>query len=98
MPNIDPGSLPLIVLGLCCLCLVGGILLFGLQIIGALLGSVFDILQVFLEFLGGGPTQWCGCLALLGGIVLCVVLAGVAISALGTCETNPTNFCALLGR
>jgi hypothetical protein len=98
MQGIDAGSLPLIVLGLCALCLVGGILLFGLQIIGALLGSVVDILQLFFEFLSGGPTQWCGCLVVFGGIALCAVLVAVAASALGACDTHPTNFCVLFGR
>lgn len=96
--QIDPTSLPLIVIGLCGLCVVGMILLFGIQILGALLGTVGDILHLLLDFLSGGPAQWCGCLALIGVIGLCGLVAFLAISALGTCGTHPTNFCTLLGR
>lgn len=98
MPSFDAASLPLIAVGFCGLCVVGVILLFGVQVLGFALGAVGDILQLVLEFLGGGPIAWCGCLLLFGGLGLCAFLVITAASALGTCEANPTNFCTLLGR
>lgn len=98
LQNIDPGSALLLLCGLCGLCIVGVVLLFGLQIIGGLLGAVGDILEIFIGLVSGGPAEWCGCLLFILGLGVCGGLIFLITAGLSACETNPTNFCALFGR
>jgi len=97
--QIDASSLPTIVLALCGCCLLGLILSFAFQIlgiVGSLLGVIFDVIG---GLIGGGPGVWCGCLAALGGIAVCGLLAYVIISGLQACGTpQATNLCTLFGR
>lgn len=93
------GSNPVVFLGIGCalLCVVGFVLVFGLQIVGTLIQSIFGFFDLFLGILTGGPVAWCGCLLL---IMACFVCGGLAIfiaNALPACETNPIMFCRLLG-
>ncbi|CAG1771568.1 hypothetical protein BAC2_01797 [uncultured bacterium] len=98
LQSLDLSSAPLLICGSCVLCLVGGVLLFGLQIVGGLLGAAGDILEVFVGLVSGGPAQWCGCLGLIFGIGICAAVIFAAAAGLSACETNPTNFCTLFGR
>lgn len=98
LQNLNGGSLSLILVGLCALCLVGFVLIFGVHIIGAALEAVGHGLAIILHILSGGPTQWCGCLLAIGGCGVVALVIYVAATALAACGTNPTNFCALFGR
>lgn len=98
LQNLDPGSILLIIGGGCGLCIVGIILLFVFQLLGGVIGAFGNFVELFTGVLTAGPLESCGCIFLLGGCGVCALLIALAASALGACETNPTNFCALLGR
>lgn len=98
LQNLDPNSILLIIVAGCGLCIVGIILLFGLQLIGGALGALGSVVDIFTGILSAGPLESCGCLVVVGGCGLCGLLIALAASALNSCGTNPTNFCALFGR
>src|SRR5690606_17368566 len=98
LQNLDPGSILLIIGGGCGLCIVGIILLFVFQLLGGVIGAFVIFVEVFMGVLTAGPLDSCGCFCLLGGCGVSALLIALAASALGACETNPTNFCALIGR
>ena len=98
LQNVNGGTLALVAVGLCVLCFVLPILLSGLSIIGAILGTLADILGALFGVLSGGPASWCGCLVVIGAcgfIALLVALVGAGLSG---CDANPTNLCVLFGR
>lgn len=94
LQNIDLGTLLIIAVGLIGLCVVGLLLLFGLQLIGSSLAVVSGIFDLIGGILGGGPVAWCGCLALLFLCGGCALVVWVVT----TCNSNPAamNFCSLL--
>ena len=98
LQNLEPGSVLLIVIAGCGLCIVGIILLFVFQLLGGVIGALGNVVELFTGILSAGPLESCGCIILVGGCGLCVLLVALAASALGACDTNPTNFCALFGR
>lgn len=97
LQNLDFATLLLFSI-LCALVLgVVVILFFGVQIIGSVLGLFGDFFGLFAGILGGGPASWCGCLALIVGCGLCGVFAFALFNLYQTCDTNPVNFCQLIG-
>lgn len=94
--NIDLGGLLVIAVALVCLCLVGLLLMFGLQFLGSIFGVVFGLVDIVGSLIGGGPVSWCGCLVL---VFVCVLCAGGAL-LITNCNANPgaMNFCLLLPR
>lgn len=94
----DPSSL--VMLALCCalLCIVGVVLMLGLQIISGFLDVFTSIFGLFFDVLSGGPVAWCGCLVMIFG---CAGLVGLGIlfsQVLSTCGTpQAVNFCQFLG-
>lgn len=98
LQNIDGGTLALLAVGLCVLCLVLPILLSGLSILGSIIGLIADLAGTLIGLVSSGPSGWCGCLVVLGGcgfLVLAVALIGAGLSG---CDANPTNLCVLFGR
>jgi hypothetical protein len=98
LQNIDGGTASLVLVGLCALCLIGVVLFFGAQILGAVVGTFGDIFGFALELISGGPLQWCGCLLAIGGCAVVGIIVWLVAGALSSCGTQPTNFCALFGR
>lgn len=98
LQNIDSGSVILIALGLGALCVIGVILPLATQIFSGILG-VFGSATALLGGFVAEPTSCCGCIGVIGFIIVCgIIIAGIA-SALGTCGTpDAINFCALIGR
>ncbi|MBL8164600.1 MAG: hypothetical protein JNJ61_21600 [Anaerolineae bacterium] len=94
LQNVDVGTLLIIAVGLIGLCVVGLLLMFGLQVIGSSLAAISGIFDLIGGVLGGGPAAWCGCLVLL---LMCGGCAAV-VWIVTTCNSNPTamNFCTLL--
>ncbi len=97
LQNIDPATLVVLVLGLALVCGVVVILFFGIQIIGSVLGVFGQVFGLFSGVVSGGPASWCGCLVLIFGCVLCSGLGFAVFQLVQTCDTNPVNFCRLLG-
>ncbi len=98
LQDVNAGTLILIALGLAGLCLVAVILFFGVQIIGTILGILGEAVGLATGILGN-PTSCCGCLLLVGVIVVCGGIILAISSALGACGTpDATNLCTLLGR
>lgn len=89
----------LIALGCVCLCVVGFVLMSGLQVVGGVIGMFSSVIDVVFNILSGGPVSWCGCLVVL---FLCVGGAGGAYlisQALATCGTpQAINLCSLFSR
>ena len=89
----------LIALGCVCLCVVGFVLMSGLQIVGGLLGTVSSVVEIVFDVLSGGPVSWCGCLVLLFVCVGGVGGAYLISQALASCGTpQAINLCSLFGR
>lgn len=84
---------------ICSLLCIGGFFLgIILQVLGGLLGFVFGIVDFLLNIITGGPAAWCGCIVILGGGFLCVVMSITMVNLLSTCGTpEAVNFCRLLG-
>jgi hypothetical protein len=97
LQNIDTGTAVLLAVGCVLLCGVGFLLVFGLQIIGTLLGTLTGFIEVFIHILAGGPVAWCGCGLLVMACGLCAVVTLMIANAIPNCETNPIMFCRLLG-
>ena len=91
LQNINLGSPVLIALGCTVLCVVGVLLLFGMQLLGTTLHTVLGIFQLVGGIVNGGPLAWCGCLAVL--FVCAAVVGGTLLFA--SCKANPSsmNFC-----
>lgn len=97
--TLDPGTVLAVCGGLCLLCLVGNVLLFGLQILGLLFELVGNLFEVLFGFLNAGPVAWCGCIVLIGLLIGCGVLFSLVSTALSACGTpDATNICTLFGR
>jgi uncharacterized protein involved in cysteine biosynthesis len=89
---IEPNML--VICGL--LCVGGVVLLVVLQVLGGVLGFLFGFVEMFLGILSGGPASWCGCLAVLIGIVVCGGLAFMLAGALSSCGTpDAVNLCRI---
>lgn len=89
----------LMVLGCACLCVVGFMLVGGLQLVGGLLGTVSSLVEIVFDVLSGGPVSWCGCLVLIFVCVGGVGGAYLITQALATCGTpQAINLCSLFGR
>lgn len=85
--------------GLCLLCVVGGALVFGAQIIASILEVFGTAVGVVGGFISGGPGLWCGCVFVLVLVGIGAVVAGLIVSTLQACGTPAaTNFCSLFGR
>ncbi|MCB9459917.1 MAG: hypothetical protein H6670_09720 [Anaerolineaceae bacterium] len=96
--NIDLGSSPTLLLCCCGICIVGMIVVFGLQFIGVLIEGLGHFLDIFLGILGGGPFAWCGCLVVLAILAACGIIAIAFFNVLGTCGTPAqVNLCRLFG-
>jgi hypothetical protein len=94
--SLDLGTLLLISVGCVLLCVVGLLLMFGLQILGTGLSTIMGIFELFNGIISGGPVAWCGCLVVL---FLCIGVIGT-IFLYTSCQANPAamNFCQLLPR
>lgn len=97
LQQLDPGTAILIVVGCVLLCGVGFLLLFGLQVIGTLIGALTGFFELFAGILAGGPVAWCGCGLLLMACALCAGVVLFVATALPNCETNPVMFCRFFG-
>ncbi|MBK8025948.1 MAG: hypothetical protein IPK19_32335 [Chloroflexi bacterium] len=98
LATLDPNSI-LLAVGIGCLCCVLAIVLgFGLQIVGVGIELIGNIFEVVLGAFGAGPVPGCGCIAIVGGCGLILGFAYLLVSAIVSCDTNPTNFCTLIGR
>ena len=99
LQNLDPNLLVFGGLGCVALCGIGIVLFFGMQAIGAAVGTFAGLFDIFGQILGGGPISWCGCAAVIVGIVACVGVVLLAGSALSTCGTpDAMNICTFFGR
>ncbi len=96
--HIGGGTAAILLIGLCILCTVGPVLLSGLHFVGAILAGFGHLVTMVLHVVSGGPQTWCGCLVLIGGCGFVALMVWLVGTALSSCGTNPTNFCALLGR
>ncbi|MDX2162587.1 MAG: hypothetical protein SF162_14785 [bacterium] len=98
LQSLDPGLLPLLGVGCALLCVAGVVLMLGAQVIGIFADLIGSVTGLF-SGLVGNPIACCGCLVLLGAVVVCGgglwVISGV-LSSCGTPEA--VNFCALFGR
>ncbi|MBL8134932.1 MAG: hypothetical protein JNL42_23960 [Anaerolineae bacterium] len=93
------GNPVLLAVGIGCLCCVMALVLgFGLQIIGVGIELFSSVFEVIFGLFGAGPVPGCGCIVVGGGCALILLLAYLLVSAVASCETNPTNFCTLIGR
>lgn len=97
LQQIDPGTAVLIVVGCVLLCGVLILLLFGLQVLGALLSALTGCFHVFGGILAGGPVAWCGCGLLLMACALCAGIGLFVATAIPNCQTNPVMFCRFFG-
>jgi hypothetical protein len=90
LQGVDTGSLLLLAIGAVFLCVLGLLLVFGLQVLGTGLNTFIASVALLLN---GGPGVWCGCLVLLLACGACV--GGVIL--MNACNANPTsmNFCLL---
>ncbi|MDZ4764916.1 MAG: hypothetical protein SGI73_10215 [Chloroflexota bacterium] len=94
--NIDGGTALLIGVGLCGLCVVGIVLSIGLQIFGVVFDLIGSVFQLVFGAAGGSP---CGCIVVIGALVVCGGVTWLVIAGLSACGTPAaTNFCALIGR
>jgi hypothetical protein len=98
MQNVEPGSLLIVALGCGVLCVIGIGLLFSLQIVTSLFGSLLGIFELFGNVFSGGPIAWCGCIVVVFGCIGCALLALWIVPLLMSCDSpNAVNFCQLLG-
>ncbi len=89
LQNISIDQLLLLALGCGFLCVLGVVLVVGLQFVGTL----FSLVEVFFNVLSGGPVAWCGCVFLLGACFLCSMLALYLVNLAPTCDENFVGFC-----
>ena len=96
LQNLDIGSLLFISIGCVLLCVLGLVLMFGLQLIGTTVSTIVGVMELFSSIVGGGPIAWCGCAVLL---MLCFGVVVIALLSV-SCATNPSsmNFCLLFPR
>ncbi len=97
MPNIagvDINTVLILVLGCGVLCVIGLVLVFGVQLLGSTVAAFFGLIELFTGVISGGPASWCGCLLL---VAICGGLAAAA-ALIAVCGSNPNamNFCLLL--
>jgi hypothetical protein len=98
LQNIDAGTAILLGVGLAALCIVVLILFLGVQIIGTIAGTITGLLGTVTGVVTE-PFSCCGCILLIGGIIVCGAIILVIAQGLGTCGTaEAINFCSLLGR
>ncbi len=88
----------LIAVGCCLLCVVGGVLLVILNLLGSVIGLISGGVEVLAGIIGGLPGSGCGCLLLVGGCGAVALVGWLILGGLAGCDTTYTNFCALLGR
>lgn len=93
LQDIGPSQLLILALGLGVLCVVGVVLIFGLQFILGIFGTAFSFVNLFFDILSGGPIAWCGCLLLLGTCGVCGALTLYLINLAPTCAENFVGFC-----
>lgn len=96
--NIDLGSG--VTLALCCSLLCVGVFVIGFffQVVGGFFEIFFGLFGAFFDVLSGGPVAWCGCLLLVGAILVCGLIAIGGASLLSTCGTpEQVNLCRLFG-
>lgn len=96
--TLDANTMLLIGGGVCLLCVVGLILSVVFQLFGAifqLFSGVFELIFGVAGGIGGNP---CGCVILIGGLLLCGGIAYFVYTSLSACGTpQATNFCSLFG-
>lgn len=95
---MDAGTIVIVAVGACLLCVVILILGLVLQVLGTifdLIGGLFDMLFSLVNI---GPIPGCGCVVVLIALVGCVGCAVYTTSIIGKCGTpEAVNFCRLLG-
>jgi len=92
LPQIEPGTLLLIIAGLCALAVV-------VMVILPIIGTLFDLIGVVGGLLTGDPSSCCGCLLFLGLTAVCGGIAAFVLSVLSSCGTpEAVNFCSWFGR
>ncbi|MCK6578065.1 MAG: hypothetical protein L6Q98_08180 [Anaerolineae bacterium] len=97
--TVFQGSPVLLAVGIACLCCVLALVLgFGLQIIGVGIEVISSVFELIFGLFGAGPVPGCGCIVVGGGCALILLLAYLLVAAAASCETNPTQFCTLIGR
>jgi hypothetical protein len=96
--TLDANTLLLIGGGACVLCVVGLILSVGLQLLGALFqlfGGIFELIFGIADGIASNP---CGCVVLIGALLLCGGILYFVYTSLSACGTpQATNFCSLFG-
>lgn len=101
LQNLDAGTAILIVFGLSVVCIIGVILLLGVNILGGALGIVGNLLGGITGLIGGAtasPLSCCGCLVVIGLIVVCGGGIFLIVQISGSCGTpDAVNFCTLFG-
>jgi hypothetical protein len=94
--TIDAGTALLIGVGLCGLCAVGIVLSVGFQIIGTIFELIGGFFGTIFGATGGTP---CGCIVVIGALVVCGGITWLVINTISACGTPAaTNFCSLIGR
>ncbi len=92
LPQIEPGSLLLIIAGLCALAVI-------VMVVLPLVGTLFDIIGVVGGLLTGDPSSCCGCAIFVALLSVCGLVAAFALSVLSSCGTSEAvNFCSFFGR
>jgi hypothetical protein len=92
LPPIEPGTLLLIVAGLCVLGVFATVIM-------PLVGTLFDLIGFVAGLLMGDPSSCCGCILFLMLTAVCGGVAAFALSVLSTCGTpQAVNFCTWFGR
>ena len=92
LPQVEPGTLLLIIAGLCALAVV-------VMVIMPIIGTLFDIIGVVGGLLTGDPSSCCGCIIFLVLTAVCGGIAAFVLSVLSSCSTpEAVNFCSWFGR
>jgi hypothetical protein len=92
LSQIDPGTILLIVGGLCALGIVATIVL-------PIVSTLLDIVGLVGGILTGDPSSCCGCIVLAGVLAACGCFAAFAVSVWSSCGTpQAMAFCSWLGR
>jgi hypothetical protein len=96
--TLDANALLLICGAACVLCVIGLLLSVSLQILGLLFqlfGGIFELISGISDGMVGGP---CGCVVLIGALLLCGGILYFVYTSLSACGTpQATNFCSLFG-
>lgn len=92
LPQIEPGTVLLILGGLCALGILASIVL-------PIISTLLDLVGLVGGILSGDPSSCCGCILLLGLLGMCGGFVAFAVAVLNSCGTpQAMTFCAWLGR